>query len=109
MARWTNVLASDPIIWFVMMLMPVGPPAMRLVALADVAHLPEEARMATAKLLTVGVFFSTKIFISQDFPFFRPPGPSPEIVTAHEIFVTVTPLTPFSLALSAAAPLRRAR
>ena len=53
LAKKTSLLFDDPILWFTMMMMPIGPPAMRLVALADVNNLPQDAKMATAKLLTV--------------------------------------------------------
>lgn len=36
-----------------MMLMPVGPPAMKLLALADVNDVDEEITMSIARLLTV--------------------------------------------------------
>ena len=35
-ASKTSVLDQDPILWFCLMLMPTGPPAMKLTALADV-------------------------------------------------------------------------
>ena len=53
LAKKTGLLFDDPVLWFTMMMMPIGPPAMRLVALADVENLPQHAKMATAKLLTV--------------------------------------------------------
>jgi hypothetical protein len=53
LATKTNLLNGDPILWFVLMLMPTGPPAMILVALTDVVGSPEEEKMAIAKLLTV--------------------------------------------------------
>ena len=53
LATKTNLLNEDPILWFVLMLMPTGPPAMILVALTDVVKSPEEEKMAIAKLLTV--------------------------------------------------------
>jgi hypothetical protein len=53
LATKTNLLNGDPILWFVLMLMPTGPPAMILVALTDVVKSPEEEKMAIAKLLTV--------------------------------------------------------
>ncbi|KAK3401709.1 auxin efflux carrier [Sordaria brevicollis] len=53
LAKKTGLLFDDPILWFTMMMMPIGPPAMRLVALADVNNLPQSAKMATAKLLTI--------------------------------------------------------
>ncbi|KAL9625832.1 MAG: hypothetical protein Q9160_000152 [Pyrenula sp. 1 TL-2023] len=53
-ATKTGLLGSDPILWFAMMLMPTGPPAMKLVAMADVNGLDESEKMSIAKLLTVG-------------------------------------------------------
>lgn len=49
----TNLLNGDPILWFVLTLMPTGPPAVILVALTNVVRNPEAAKMAIAKLLTV--------------------------------------------------------
>jgi hypothetical protein len=40
-------------LWFVLMLMPTGPPATKLVALADVSGTGEEEKMAIAKFLTL--------------------------------------------------------
>jgi hypothetical protein len=40
-------------LWFSMMLMPTGPPAMILVALADVTGAAESMKMTVAKFLTV--------------------------------------------------------
>ena len=55
LATRTGVLDSDPMLWFAMMLMPTGPPAMILVALSDVNHSPETEKMAIAKFLTVSL------------------------------------------------------
>ena len=52
-ASRTNVLDKDPILWFAMMLMPTGPPAMKLTALADVSGSSEEEKMSIAKFLSV--------------------------------------------------------
>lgn len=52
LATKTSLLSSDPMLWFAMMLMPCGPPAMLLVALADVTGSPEKEKMAIAKFLT---------------------------------------------------------
>ncbi|KAF2277036.1 uncharacterized protein EI97DRAFT_375477 [Westerdykella ornata] len=49
----TRLLNADPMLWFAMMLMPTGPPAMILVALAEVNGSPEKQKMAIAKFLTV--------------------------------------------------------
>lgn len=40
-------------LWFCLMLMPTGPPAMKLTALADVNGSSEGEKMAIAKFLTV--------------------------------------------------------
>ncbi|KAF2677837.1 hypothetical protein K458DRAFT_395478 [Lentithecium fluviatile CBS 122367] len=53
LATKTSLLNGDPILYFVLMLMPTGPPAMILVALTDVVKSPEEEKMAIAKLLTI--------------------------------------------------------
>lgn len=53
MATRTSWLADDPILWFAMMLMPTGPPAMKLTALADVNGSDEREKMSIAKFLTV--------------------------------------------------------
>ncbi|KAL2109532.1 hypothetical protein VUR80DRAFT_2338 [Thermomyces stellatus] len=52
LANYTNILTNDPALWFAMMLMPVGPPAMKLLALADVNDVDEEITMSIARLLT---------------------------------------------------------
>jgi len=52
-ASKTNLLDQDPILWFAMMLMPTGPPAMKLTALADVSGSGEAEKMSIAKFLCV--------------------------------------------------------
>lgn len=54
LASRTTVLDADPILWFAMMLMPTGPPAMKLTALADVSGSNENEKMSIAKFLCVG-------------------------------------------------------
>ena len=56
LASRTNILTDDPILWFAMMLMPTGPPAMKLTALADVSGSSEEEKMSIAKFLSVSCF-----------------------------------------------------
>jgi hypothetical protein len=56
-ATKTNVLDQEPILWFTMMLMPTGPPALSITAMADVAGAAEEERLSIAKFLTVSFFF----------------------------------------------------
>lgn len=53
LASRTSVLGADPILWFAMMLMPTGPPAMKLTALADVSGSNEGEKMSIAKFLCV--------------------------------------------------------
>lgn len=53
LASRTTVLDADPILWFTMMLMPTGPPAMKLTALADVSGSNESEKMSIAKFLCV--------------------------------------------------------
>lgn len=53
LASRTNLLADDPILWFAMMMMPTGPPAMKLTALADVSGSGESEKMSIAKFLCV--------------------------------------------------------
>lgn len=47
-----SLLDYDPILWFSMMLMACGPPAMSLVPMADVSGTNEAVKMSVAKLLT---------------------------------------------------------
>jgi len=62
-ASKTNLLDQDPILWFTMMLMPTGPPAMKLTALADVSGSGEGEKMSIAKFLCVsGVFLVRRSF-----------------------------------------------
>jgi hypothetical protein len=53
LAKRTKLLGDDPILWFSMMLMPAGPPALVISGLAEVAHASETEKMAIAKTLTV--------------------------------------------------------
>lgn len=56
LAVYTNILPHDPMLWFAMMLMPVGPTAMKLVALADVTRTDAKQKMVIAKFLAVSKF-----------------------------------------------------
>jgi hypothetical protein len=60
----TNLLDRDPILWFVMMLMPTGPPATKLVALADVSGADEAEKMSIAKFLTISYAISPLICLA---------------------------------------------
>lgn len=49
----TNVLPYDPILFFSMMLMPTGPPAMALSSLGDLMDSSDEEKMSISKFLIV--------------------------------------------------------
>lgn len=56
-ATKTQVLDAEPILWFAMMLMPTGPPALSITAMADVSGADEEQKLSIAKFLTVSFFY----------------------------------------------------
>ncbi|KAM0541387.1 hypothetical protein ACHAPJ_013260 [Fusarium lateritium] len=47
----TDILGQDRVLWFTMMLMPAGPPAMKLVAMAEVDDADEDDKMSIARIL----------------------------------------------------------
>ncbi|KAF6812599.1 transporter C5D6.04 [Colletotrichum musicola] len=61
LASKTNVLEKDALLWFCMMLMPTGPPAMKLSALADCEGSDESQKMLIAKFLTMSYIISPLI------------------------------------------------
>lgn len=60
-ASKTNLLDDDPILWFVLMMMPTGPPATKLTALADVSGADENEKMSIAKFVTISYAISPVI------------------------------------------------
>ncbi|GAB7325127.1 hypothetical protein MBLNU13_g09210t1 [Cladosporium sp. NU13] len=60
-ATKTQVLDAEPILWFAMMLMPTGPPALSITAMADVSGADEEQKLSIAKFLTVSYAVSPLI------------------------------------------------
>ncbi|KAI5782651.1 membrane transport protein-domain-containing protein [Geopyxis carbonaria] len=58
-----GVLDSDPILWFAMAMMPVGPPAMILSALTDVAGLNKTGKLQVARMLGGMYIVSPIIFL----------------------------------------------
>lgn len=80
-ASKTKLLNADPMLWFSMMLMPTGPPAMILVALSDVTGASESMKMTVAKFLTV----STSLMVTQ---------PS---LTSGQISYAITPMICFAV------------
>ncbi|KIW73906.1 hypothetical protein PV04_01986 [Phialophora macrospora] len=57
-AKEGTILGSDPMLWFAMMLMPTGPPAMKLITLIQVSDAEEEDERNIAKLLTISYLIS---------------------------------------------------
>jgi auxin efflux carrier family protein len=53
LAKKTDVLSNDPMLWFTMMLMPTGPPAMKLITMVQVSDADEKDEHKIAKILTV--------------------------------------------------------
>ncbi|KAM7200361.1 Auxin efflux carrier [Naviculisporaceae sp. PSN 640] len=53
-----RVLGDDPMLWFAMMLMPTGPPAMKLITLVQVSDGEPEDEVNIAKLLTISYIIS---------------------------------------------------
>ncbi|TPX17706.1 uncharacterized protein E0L32_002807 [Thyridium curvatum] len=58
MASRTSILGDDPMLWFTLMLMPTGPPAMKLITLVQVSDAGEEDETSIAKLLTISYLIS---------------------------------------------------
>ncbi|KIW17588.1 hypothetical protein PV08_04783 [Exophiala spinifera] len=58
LAKKTGVLGEDPMLWFAMMLMPTGPPAMKLITLVQVSDADEAEETNIAKLLTLSYAIS---------------------------------------------------
>ncbi|TEA18383.1 putative transporter [Colletotrichum sidae] len=61
LASKTDLLGKDALLWFCMMLMPTGPPAMKLTALADCEDSDESQKMLIAKFLTMSYIISPLI------------------------------------------------
>jgi len=60
-SRQDQLVANDPMLWLILMLMPNGPPATKLVALADISGADEDEKMSIAKFLTVSYAVSPVI------------------------------------------------
>jgi predicted permease len=57
-AKRSSALGSDPMLWFAMMLMPTGPPAMKLITMVQVSDAGVEEERKIAKILTVSYVIS---------------------------------------------------
>ncbi|KAI0132269.1 auxin efflux carrier [Xylariales sp. AK1849] len=58
LASRTSALGTDPMLWFTMMMMPSGPPAMKLIALVQVSDAEEGEEASIAKVLTISYLVS---------------------------------------------------
>jgi len=58
LVKETTWLSDDPMLWFAMMLMPTGPPAMKLITMIQVSDADEEDEAKVAKLLTISYIIS---------------------------------------------------
>lgn len=56
LAKRTGLVRYDPILWFSLMMMPAGPPALVISGFAELAKISEAEKMAVAKTLTVRNF-----------------------------------------------------
>ncbi|CAK7218558.1 hypothetical protein SEUCBS140593_003587 [Sporothrix eucalyptigena] len=52
LASRTEFVGGDPMLWFTLMLMPTGPPAMKLITLVQVSNADDDDETSIAKLLT---------------------------------------------------------
>lgn len=57
-------LSDDPMLWFAMMLMPTGPPAMKLITMVQVSDAGEADERRIAKILTISYIISPILAIS---------------------------------------------
>jgi hypothetical protein len=64
LSKGTNILQTDPILWFSMMLMPAGPPALVISGLAELAKIPETEKIEVAKTLTIMYALSPFVCLS---------------------------------------------
>lgn len=53
LAKHTGLVRDDPVLWFSLMLMPAGPPALVISGFAELAKVSEADKMAVAKTLAV--------------------------------------------------------
>jgi len=58
LAKKTDVLGTDPMLWFAMMLMPTGPPAMKLITMVEVSDCDAADEDKIAKLLNISYIIS---------------------------------------------------
>lgn len=59
-----SILSDDPMLWFTMMLMPTGPPAMQLITMIQVADGGVEDERKIAKILTVSYRYIISLILA---------------------------------------------
>lgn len=59
-----GILSNDPMLWFAMMLMPTGPPAMKLITMVQVSDAGVEDERRIAKILTISYIISPILAIT---------------------------------------------
>jgi nitrate reductase NapE component len=59
-----GVLGNDPMLWFAMMLMPTGPPAMKLITMVQVSDAGPDDERRIAKILTVSYVISPVLAVT---------------------------------------------
>ncbi|KAF4446575.1 hypothetical protein F53441_9802 [Fusarium austroafricanum] len=64
LATQTDILGQDRVLWFTMMLMPAGPPAMKLLAMAEVDDADEDDKMSIAQVLMTCYAISPSLSIA---------------------------------------------
>ncbi|CAK7236084.1 hypothetical protein SBRCBS47491_009515 [Sporothrix bragantina] len=64
LASRTEFVGGDPMLWFTLMLMPTGPPAMKLITLVQVSNADDDDETSIAKLLTISYLISPLLSIA---------------------------------------------
>ncbi|KAF8249229.1 hypothetical protein K440DRAFT_598944 [Wilcoxina mikolae CBS 423.85] len=64
LATKTKLLGNDPMLWWSMMLQPIGPPAMILSSLVEVAGVGKTAKMKVARTLTYAYVVTPIMFVA---------------------------------------------
>ncbi|KAJ4372936.1 hypothetical protein N0V83_003227 [Neocucurbitaria cava] len=59
-----GILGSDPMLWFAMMLMPTGPPAMKLITMVQVSDAGVDDERRIAKILTISYIISPVLAVT---------------------------------------------
>lgn len=57
-AKHTAMLGSDPMLWFAMMLMPTGPPALKIISMVQVSDASVDDERNISRILTVSYIIS---------------------------------------------------